>query len=251
MVVDVIAVAPRLVALVQNGLEIQRNVGIVLPQGNADRRESLAERQPIKLNIKRQPAAPGTGCVGTILAFGNPLEGKGQHPPPRPQQVDPDQTDLAFSKLLLLRLVELSAWTGLLVQRTQNLDHRDHATTRLEVDGRDEPLPDGLIRHNARNQRFGDRDPVAHTRASTSAPAALDDSNVGNDVPRSSLGGFHKHAFVHTSHEIAWQLLLDCIALIHNHVKMNIYPRLLQVWVHSRERAMHATMLQSDYLYKR
>src|SRR5208282_5220597 len=60
-VVDILTVAARLVAFVDQRLQVKRDVGISPAEGNPNRRQALAEGNSVILDLKRFPAPAGAG----------------------------------------------------------------------------------------------------------------------------------------------------------------------------------------------
>jgi hypothetical protein len=140
-VADLVDVPPLVAALIEHGLEIERDIPISLSEWNGDRGQALEEGDTIVLELRRLPAPAYARGVGCAMAVCDAVEGGRQDPVAGANQVDLDEVDAPRLELLLLLEVQLEPGTWDFVRRFQDLDHSHHAAARSPVQDLDEPLP--------------------------------------------------------------------------------------------------------------
>src|SRR5271157_1189147 len=243
-VVDIVTVAARLVAFVDQRLQVKRDVGVSPAEGNPNGRQALAEGNSVILDLKRFPAPAGARGVGGALALGDAVHRSGEDTAAGPQQIDLDQTDTPSSQLLLLLYVQVFTGAGKFVRWAEHLDHGHDAPARLDIDDLDVPLPDRLGLFQVDHKRLGHRNAVSRDDSSFAWPATLNNPHVRNDVPALPLGRLDEDALVHSGNEVAGQSSLQRPACKGNKRVMNIAPELLEVRVHTGKGTAHGRNLR-------
>jgi len=142
-----LVVAAGLVAPVDEGLEVEGDIGIGLTERHQADRQALPERGPEDLDLVGSRRPPHTGLAGRPARRGKAIRRKEEDALTPPRQVDLDNAGICRHGFLPLPEVEHPAIAGDLVRGAQELDQGHNLAARAGIDDPDRALGDRLVSH--------------------------------------------------------------------------------------------------------
>ncbi len=157
-------------------------------------------------------------------------------------KVDFDQIDACPTALRLLLLVFLQSVSRHLVGRRHELDHRNHATPRAQVDDLKKALDD-RFRLGGKNDRLRQGDSACWLDGQLARPK-LHNANVGADPAAVARRGiFNDKTFLDSGNKALAQLSLKLVRRFNDKPRVDVQPMGFKVRVHAGKRASHSHIL--------
>jgi hypothetical protein len=239
-VIDVIVTAIA-VALVNQGLQIEREGPIGLAQWNRDGGETLAHWQRVKF---AGPLGPGAANANEAIAVAlgrDTVCREGDHTLARAHEVDFHQVRGGTEEFTLFLNVDSLSLAAAFVRRTEEFNDADHRTAAAFSD-LDVAFGQGFV-FEEKNHRFGHR----HTpRVLNGWPAGrtgmiLRHVKVWNDATKRAGLGLDIETLLDAGTEVMRKLRAKLVSGVRDQPLMDIAPPSFQIRVHPWKRTLRAS----------